>query len=76
MLKKHESTCTGQRGDIDVTSHAVQVIAGTRPFKSAPYKGWQKPKELEKSEISKQLAAGVIEVAQSAWDSPVLLVPN
>lgn len=38
MLKKNESMSLGQLGEINVTSHLIDFILGTRPFKSAPYR--------------------------------------
>ena len=76
MLKKHESMWSGKLGHINVTTHRIDLIPGTRPFKSAPYRAGPKTRELEQSEINKQLAAGVIEPAYSAWESPVLFVPK
>ncbi len=76
MLKKHESMWNGKLGDINVVEHSIDLVPGARPFKSQPYRAGPKTRELEQSEINKQLEAGVIEPAQSAWAAPVLFVPK
>ena len=61
MLRKHEEMWTGELGTIHVTEHNIDLIPDARPFKSAPYRAGPKTRELVKSEVDKQLAAGVIE---------------
>lgn len=76
ILKKNDSMWLGQLGEINDTSHPIYLIPGTRPLKCAPYRVGPKTRELEQSEIRKQLSAGLIEPAQSACASPILFVPK
>ena len=76
MLRKHEKSWSGQLGDITVTEMRIDLKPDAKPFKSPPYRAGPKTRELEKAEIDKQLAAGVIEPAMSEWAAPVLFVPK
>lgn len=76
MQQKHESMWSGQLGEINVTKYSISLRPRTRPFKSAPYRAGPKSRELERAEVNKQLAAGVIEPAQSEWAAPVLFTPK
>ena len=76
MLKKHESMWLGELGEISITEHAIDLVPGAGPFKSAPYKAGPRARELGEAEIKKQLEAKVIEPAQSEWGAPVLFVPK
>lgn len=72
MLKKRETMWSGKLGETNVTKHSINLKPVPRPFKSAPYQAGTRTRELEKAEINKHLAAGVLEPAQSKWASPVL----
>ena len=76
MLKKHESMWLSELGEISITEHAIDLVPGARPFKSAPYRAEPKARELEEAEIKKQLEVKVIEPAQREWGTPVLFVPK
>ena len=76
MLRKHESLWDGTMGEINITKHSINLVPGTRPFKSAPYRAGPKTRELEQFEIDKQLHAGVSEPSHSEWASPVLFAPK
>ena len=76
MLKNHEKIWLGELGEISVTEHSIDLKTGSRPFKSAPYRTAPKARELEETELKKQLDAGIIERAQSEWAAPVLFVPK
>lgn len=67
---------SGKLGEINVTSYPIDVITVKRPYKSASYRTGPKTRDLERYEISKQLAAGVIEPDYSTWASPELLAPK
>lgn len=66
----------GQLGEINVTSHPIERIIETRAFKYAPYSAGPKNRELEKSEINKQIPTVVIDPTYYAWVAPVLFVPK
>ena len=76
MLRKHESLWAGQLGNINITEHSIDLVAGARPFKSAPYRAGPKSRELEQFEIDKRIKAGVIEPSTSEWAAPVLFGPK
>lgn len=70
-LKKHESMWLAQCGESNVTFQKIDLIHGTRHFKSVPYCAGLKTRELEKFEICKQLDAGVIKQDQSGITRPI-----
>ena len=63
----------GSLGEISTTEHRIDVIPGSKPVSQQPYRAGL---EFLASEIDKMLRAGVIELAQSAWASPVVIVPK
>ncbi|CAN8076676.1 unnamed protein product, partial [Agarophyton chilense] len=76
MLKKYTSMWTGKIGEICATEHHIDLVPGSRPISQAPYRAGPRTRQIEEGNISKMLEEGVIEAAQSAWASPVVLVPK
>ena len=76
MLRDHEHLWDGTMGQINITQHAIDLVPGARPFKSAPYRAGPKTRELEQFGIEKQLKAGVIEPSNSDWAVTVLFAPK
>ena len=60
MLHKHELLWDGTIGMIDIPKYSIDLISGTRLFKSAPYRAGAKTRELEQFEIDRKLKDGVI----------------
>ena len=75
-LKKYASMWDGSLGEIKTVEHHIDLSPGTRPMAQAPYRAGPKAREIEQMEVNRMLDAGVIEPAQSAWASPVVLVPK
>ncbi|CAN8072774.1 unnamed protein product [Agarophyton chilense] len=76
MLKKYASMWTGKLGGISATENHIDVIPGSRPISQPPHRAGPRTRQIEEDNVAKMLEAGVIETAQSAWASPVVLVPN
>ena len=67
---------SGDLGKIRATEHKIDLKPDTRSLHQHPYRvGTESLKVLE-DHINLQLAADVIEPAQSEWASPVLLAPK
>ena len=73
MMSCHESMWGGRLGEISVTSHNIDLVAGTRPIMQHPYRSGLRNREVIAEHVRKQLEAGVIEPAISEWASPVVL---
>jgi len=76
LLRKYGQMWDGTLGEIPMTEHHIDVLPGTRPIASAPYRAGPKAPRAESAEVERMLRMGAIEPAQSAWDSPVVLVPK
>jgi len=76
MLGEFQEMYDGRLGEINVTEHTLELLPGTRPVHTNPYREGPKTREIVKGEVERQLRAGVIEPTQSAWASPVVIVPK
>ncbi|CAN8069585.1 unnamed protein product [Agarophyton chilense] len=76
MLKKYTSMWSGKLGEISATEHHIDLVPGSRPIYQPPYRAGPRTRQIEEENVSKMLEEGVIEAAQSAWASPVVLVPK
>ena len=66
----------GRLGQIDATEHHMNLKPGIAPIRQQPYRAGPEKREHIREQIEYQLAAGVIEPAQTEWASPVLLAPK
>ena len=66
----------GSLGEVNTTEHHIDLLKGARPIASHPYRAGPRAREAEQAEVQRMLEADVMEPAQSAWDSPVVLVPK
>ena len=76
LLEKHAPVFEGRLGKIKATVHRINLKPGSKPFRMQPYRAGPDKREKIREQIEYQLAAGVIEPAQSEWSSPVLLAPK
>ena len=76
MLSKYAKMWDGSLREITTTEHHLDFAPEARPVACPPYRAGPKAREIEQREVDRMLAAGVIEPAQSAWASPVVLVPE
>ena len=76
MLEKHETVFEGKLGQVESTVHRINLKPGTPPVRLQPYRAGPDKREKIREQIEYQLAAGVIEPANTEWSSPVLLAPK
>ena len=76
MLKRFAPMWSGKLGEINSTPHYIDLLPGSRPIASQPYRAGPKAREIEQREVDKMLQAGVIEPSNSAWASPVVIIPK
>jgi hypothetical protein len=61
-------------GRTDLITHSIPTLPGTQPIKQAPRRlGIEKDQEVER-QVQELVQKGMIEAADSAWSSPVVLV--
>ena len=75
-LEKHAPVFEGKLGTIEATEHRIHLKPGTDPVRMQPYRAGPDKREKIREQIEYQLAAGIIEPAQTEWSSPVLLAPK
>jgi hypothetical protein len=76
MLVKHRNMWDGRLSQVHATLHRIQLVSGSKPAYSQPYRVGAKAREAESVEIHRMLRAGLIEPDSSEWASPVVLVPK
>jgi Reverse transcriptase (RNA-dependent DNA polymerase) len=76
MLEPHYPMWDGHLGTVKATSHRIEILPGSKPIHSQPYRAGHRARAAEKEEIDKIVAQGVIEPATCEWASPIVLVPK
>ena len=76
MLAPHTDMWSGDLGKIRATEHHFELRPDARPPHQHPYRAVPKSRKVVEDHINLQLAADVIEQAQSEWASRVLLAPK
>ena len=76
LLRKYETMWDGSLREIAATEHRIGLVSDALPIASRPYRAGPKAREAEQTEVNRMLESGVIEPAQSAWASPMVLVPK
>lgn len=75
LLCKHAKIFSNSPGRTDKVIHDIELISD-KVIRSRPYKASHRQNELLKAEIDKMLNLGVIEVGESDYTSPMLLVES
>jgi hypothetical protein len=65
MLSKHSSMWKGSLGEICITKHHIELQSAAKPVYQPPYRAGVQAREVEKKEVDRTLAAGVIEPSVS-----------
>ena len=76
MLRQYAHMWDGSLGEISTIEHRIDLTPDAKPVRSALYRAGPKARKAESEEVERMLRAGVIELAQSEWASPVVLVPK
>ena len=76
MLTPQKDMWSGDLGKIRATEHNINLKPNTIPLHQHPYRAGPESHKVLEDHINLQLAADVIEPAQSEWDSPVQLAPK
>ena len=76
LLHEFSTMWDGSLGEVNVREHHIDLVKGARPIASHPYRAVPRAREAEQADVQRMLDADFIEPAQSAWASPVVLVPK
>ena len=58
----------------DKTEHTIQLKEGTQPIKRGPYPSAWKARTIMQTQVNEMLEFGLIEISNSAWSFPVVLI--
>ena len=61
-------------GRCNVTEHTIQLKEGTQPIKRGPYPSAWKARTIIQTQVNDMLESGLIEISNSAWSFPVVLI--
>jgi len=76
VLKKYQAIFSDKPGRTGLCTHAIELLPGTKPIRSAPYRVNPQKAELIQQELQLMLEMGVIVESNSAFASPIVLVPK
>ena len=77
MLKNHIICFASNPKDVgrcNVTEHTIQLKEGTQPIKRGPYPSAWKARTIMQTQVNDMLESGLIEISNSAWSFPVVLI--
>ena len=61
-------------GRCTVTEHTIQLEDGARPIQRGPYPSAWKARTIMQTQVNDMLEADLIEISNSAWSFPVVLI--
>ena len=62
--------------DRSIAEHAIELLPGTRPTTTAPYRTSPANRQTIRDHIKDMLTKGVIQESRSRWAAPVVLAPK
>lgn len=74
-VERNRDVFSSEPGHTHVIQHEICTIPG-KVIHQRPYRVPEAQREATKKEVRKMLKLGVIEESQSAWSSPIVLVPK
>ena len=63
-----------RRRRCNVTEHTIQLKEETQPIKRGPYPSAWKARTIMQTQVNDMLESGLIEISNSAWSFPVVLI--
>ncbi|GFU44899.1 retrovirus-related Pol polyprotein from transposon 297 [Trichonephila clavipes] len=69
----HENVFSNNPGLTDLVEHEIQLVSD-QPVRTKPYRMSHRQNEILKTEINRMLKLGIIEVGESDYMSPMILV--
>jgi hypothetical protein len=76
LLKQYQGIFSDKPGRTGLCTHAIELLPGTKPIRSAPYRVNPQKAECIQQELQLMLDLGVIEESNSPFASPIVLVPK
>ncbi|GBN02874.1 hypothetical protein AVEN_153230-1 [Araneus ventricosus] len=75
LLGRHKKTFSNDPGKTHLVEHDFELISD-KPIRSKPYRTSQRQNEILKGEIKRMLDLNIIEIGQSDYASPMILVES
>ncbi|XP_072171900.1 uncharacterized protein [Diadema setosum] len=75
LLREYPQICTDKPGRTTLVTHHVNV-EGADPIKQHPYRLSPEKRHQVREEVKKMLDDDIIEPSNSAWSSPIVMVPK
>lgn len=76
MLRKYSPMWDGSLGEISTMEHHIELTSDAKPIAQHAFRAGPRQRDVVQKIVDEKLKAGVMEPAQSAWASPVVLVPK
>ncbi|GBM51276.1 Transposon Ty3-I Gag-Pol polyprotein [Araneus ventricosus] len=73
MLGRHQKVFSNEPGKTHLVEHDIKLISNN-PIRSKPYRTSQRQTEILKAEIKRMLDLKIIEIGQSDYTSPMILI--
>ncbi|GBN03486.1 Gag-Pol polyprotein [Araneus ventricosus] len=73
LLGRHQKVFSNEPGKTHLVEHDIELISNN-PIRSKPYRTSQRQTEILKAEIKRMLFLKIIEIGQSDYTSPMILV--
>ena len=75
-LEPFEKMWDGHIGRVNITKHRFELVEGATPVHQPVRRAGPQQRELQWSEIKKQLADDVIEPSTAEWAAPIVFAPK
>lgn len=76
LVKVYYDVFRKQNGRTTVLRHQINVIPGSKPYNSPPYRYSPAKRLIIEQNLEEMKAQGIIEPSKSPWASPVVLAPK
>lgn len=76
MLEPFSKMWDGHLGRISVAKHRIDLMSGSTPVHSAPYRAGPKVREFQRTKINRMFEQEVLESVTTEWAAPIVFAPK